>query len=85
MKFCILKVLTQKEKVRYRKKKNHFFINVNDSSNSALFSHFDISWHFLAAAEGAHLGTYYYDQLKSEKKPAPEFTCFTAFTDNPER
>ena len=38
----------------------------------------------LAAAEGAHLGTYYFDMLKNEKKPAPEIKCFTSFTDSPD-
>ena len=32
----------------------------------------------LAAAEGAFLGTYYYDVFKKEKKPAPEMKCYTS-------
>ena len=40
---------------------------------------------FLAAAEGAFLGTYYYDMFKNEKKPAPELKCYTAFTDSADR
>ena len=40
---------------------------------------------FLAAAEGAFLGTYYYDMFKNEKKPAPELKCYTTFADSADR
>ena len=39
----------------------------------------------LAAAEGAFLGTYYYDMLKNEKKPAPELKCYTTYADSADR
>ena len=40
-----------------------------------------------AAAEGAVLSVWYYDELKSEdkKKPPPELSVYTAFADNADR
>lgn len=35
-----------------------------------------------AVAEGAILGTYYFDNFKTEKKPAPVFDCYTKYTDD---
>ena len=40
---------------------------------------------YAAAAEGANLCVYHYDDLKKEKKPAPEISCFTEFADSGDR
>ena len=38
-----------------------------------------------AAAEAAHLCVWTYDDLKKEKKPAPEINVLTQFADSPDR
>ena len=40
-----------------------------------------------AAAEGAVLSVWYYDELKGEdkKKPAPELAVYKVFNDHPDR
>ena len=39
----------------------------------------------IAAAEGANLCVYHYDDLKKEKKPAPEIGCYVEFADSGDR